>query len=86
MSLREAAMWAVAIFAIAITITYEYLPIEIHIHWINFKDYCYQVVLCLTIPCLFMLSKRSNVDRVLGELSYPVYLSHIAVYTVLTTV
>ena len=30
-----------------------------------------------SIPLLFNLSRRSNIDRIIGDLSYPMYLSHI---------
>jgi peptidoglycan/LPS O-acetylase OafA/YrhL len=36
----------------------------------------------LSIPFLFMASKRSHVDRFLGELSYPLYISHLLVISV----
>jgi peptidoglycan/LPS O-acetylase OafA/YrhL len=37
----------------------------------------------LLVPILFALSKKSKWDRVVGNLSYPIYLSHLIVGQVL---
>ena len=38
---------------------------------------CFLVIACLLVPRLFKLSKANVLDRHLGELSYPIYISHI---------
>ena len=38
--------------------------------------------LFMALPSIFSLSKAWRVDRIIGELSYPIYLSHFAVYRV----
>lgn len=40
--------------------------------------------LATSIPFLFSLSKNSSLDRLIGELSYPMYISHILVFYMLT--
>jgi len=40
----------------------------------------YLLVLIPLVPILFSLSKHSKIDRFIGELSYPIYLSHLFIY------
>ncbi|WP_165352141.1 acyltransferase family protein [Solidesulfovibrio carbinolicus] len=40
--------------------------------------------LALCIPSLFLLTRDSRLDRLVGELSYPIYISHILVLYALT--
>ena len=42
------------------------------------------VALALCIPSLFLLTRDSRLDRFVGELSYPIYISHILVLYALT--
>ena len=52
----------------------------------SFKIYAQQVYLLqifLSLPFLFEFSKCYNLDRKIGELSYPVYLLHILVIDIL---
>src|SRR5262249_59542208 len=42
----------------------------------NHKFY---ILVVLALPALFDVSRRVGLDRWLGELSYPIYLSHLAV-------
>ncbi|MCG1035930.1 acyltransferase family protein [Polaribacter sargassicola] len=50
--------------------TYPHFPL---------KSMFYIFCIFLSIPFIFILSKRWKRDRYIGELSYPVYLSHILV-------
>jgi peptidoglycan/LPS O-acetylase OafA/YrhL len=47
------------------------------------KSYLYLVLFSVCIPFIFKLSKKWTFDRYLGELSYPIYISHLLVQTVL---
>ena len=40
------------------------------------------VVFLLALPLLFLLQSRSKWDRRIGELSYPLYISHVLAYAV----
>lgn len=40
--------------------------------------------LALCIPSLFLLTRNNRLDRLVGELSYPIYISHILVLYALT--
>jgi peptidoglycan/LPS O-acetylase OafA/YrhL len=73
--LRQTSLWALTLLVIIITLTYQYLPKDTQIQWMILKD-CYPILLSVTIPFIFLVSKQSTIDRYLGELSYPVYLLH----------
>ena len=71
--LAVAALVAVLAFMVA----YTHLP--------PFKiDLIYYPLFAAAVPLLFMLSKDSRIDRYIGELSYPMYISHLLVLYVLT--
>jgi peptidoglycan/LPS O-acetylase OafA/YrhL len=38
------------------------------------------VIFYLTLPAMFSLTGRSNIDRLIGEFSYPIYLLHIMLW------
>jgi peptidoglycan/LPS O-acetylase OafA/YrhL len=71
---------------LVITMTYQYLPIDVQIRWLNLKEYYYPILLCVTIPFIFIASKQSKIDRFLGELSYPAYLLHTLVILALANI
>lgn len=47
------------------------------------KSYMYLVTFSACMPFIFILSKKWKYDRYLGELSYPIYIAHLLVQTVL---
>jgi len=42
----------------------------------------FYILVVAMVPVLFEVSRRSRFDRWLGELSYPIYLGHLAVLTI----
>ncbi|MCB0396973.1 MAG: acyltransferase [Flavobacteriales bacterium] len=54
------------------TITYTAWPIK-------FKPYIYLTLFFISLPFIFIHTKRWKFDRYIGELSYPVYISHMLV-------
>lgn len=54
-----------------ILVFYQYIP---HIVGWVFYGFC-----CLSIPFVFKTSRSSKIDSRIGELSYPIYISHILV-------
>jgi peptidoglycan/LPS O-acetylase OafA/YrhL len=75
------------IFIIAFTILYNYLP-SIRVHWFPFsiKELIYFSTIILSIPLLFNWLKDSRIDYKIGELSYPVYISHMLVFFICTLI
>lgn len=66
---------------IVFTVFYDRIP---ETGWTQFayKDIVYLTAFTLALPFIFEVSKNWNIDRQVGELSYPVYISHIFVMSV----
>ncbi len=47
------------------------------------KQYMFMAYVFLIIPFVFYRFRNSNIDSYIGELSYPIYISHIFIMTVL---
>jgi peptidoglycan/LPS O-acetylase OafA/YrhL len=45
----------------------------------NLDCWCFLFYLFITIPFIFQSFKSSRIDNFIGELSYPIYLTHISV-------
>ena len=59
--------------------TQSYINLNIvSISDVRFKEALYLVILVL-VPILFLVFKNNKFDRIVGELSYPIYLVHLAV-------
>lgn len=58
------------------TLVYSFLPIP-------FKSYLYLITFFISLPFVFILTKTWKIDSYIGELSYPIYISHILVLTVI---
>ncbi len=44
----------------------------------------YYWVMAVNLPLLFLLTKRMKIDRMIGEMSYPVYLCHVFVLQIVS--
>lgn len=71
-------------FVIGLTLVYPFLPgIKVGFMPFSLKELFYFFVVMCTIPFLFTYFKNSKLDTRLGELSYPVYISHLFVMLVI---
>lgn len=57
---------------------YNQIPESI-VSSVESKQLLFYVLFMLSIPFIFIITKNSNVDKQLGELSYPVYISHVMI-------
>lgn len=69
---------------LCITLLYNYLNLSVpfvssHHH----TDWLYYAGLLIVIPFVFLYTKKSKTDRLIGELSYPAYIIHALVITFL---
>ena len=48
----------------------------------DYKNQIFFVLFFASIPFIFELTKNSKVDRYIGELSYPLYITHIFVIVI----
>jgi peptidoglycan/LPS O-acetylase OafA/YrhL len=73
-------------FIILFTIFYGNIP-PLKINYLPFsiKDMMYFASIVLSIPLLFNFLKKSKFDNQIGELSYPIYISHMFVLMVFSS-
>lgn len=57
----------------------EYLPL-------SYKNYIIPSVLGLALPSIFRCTENNSIDRFVGELSYPVYIVHLLVMSLVAPV
>jgi peptidoglycan/LPS O-acetylase OafA/YrhL len=74
----SAIPWICAIVSILMTCLYDKVNFEGQI-------FVFYFVIFISVPFIFILTKRSRWDRMIGELSYPIYISHILMILVLNT-
>jgi peptidoglycan/LPS O-acetylase OafA/YrhL len=78
LSIKKHYLYFSFLFILAITLMYSYLNFP-------YKVYLYPILFFISVPFIFVLSKKWKVDRWIGELSYPVYISHILVLMIVET-
>jgi len=59
------------------TLVYSFLPISA-------ISYLYLTTFFMSLPFVFILTKNWKIDSYIGELSYPIYISHFFVLTVIS--
>jgi peptidoglycan/LPS O-acetylase OafA/YrhL len=65
-------------FFYSIFIFYQFLPLR-HIYLYRLFNWPLYVFTCLSLPIIFQFSKSSAWDNRVGELSYPIYISHFPI-------
>jgi peptidoglycan/LPS O-acetylase OafA/YrhL len=74
--LEEIYLKAIWYTVVGFTLFYSFLPF-------GFKNYLYIVAFFAALPFIFIYTKSSKRDAYIGELSYPIYISHMLVLTFL---
>jgi peptidoglycan/LPS O-acetylase OafA/YrhL len=75
----------ILLIAVFSTICYPYLPAyKAQFMPFSTKEIIYFFTIILSIPFLFNFLKRSKLDTQVGDLSYPVYISHMLIFTFCT--
>ena len=72
-------MWIIFISILLITMFYPLISVP-------GKKYIYLLLFFLALPSIFDLSKKWKKDRIIGELSYPVYISHYFILNILISI
>ena len=70
------SLWAVAALYLTGIVGYQFLP------GAKGKEFYLYAATIAAIPFLFLLTKKMRFDRAIGELSYPIYISHWTVIMV----
>ena len=61
---------------ILLTFTYSFIDF-------NYKYIFFLILLFISLPHIFLLTKRMHKDRWIGDLSYPIYISHLFIKTII---
>ena len=65
------------------TVSSSFLPSKT-IYSFSVKNWFYLFIFVMSLPFIFSLTKKWKFDRYIGELSYPVYISHMLILSVCT--
>ncbi len=76
-------LFGISVGVLSMTLLYPFIPLHYHIRWIEVKDWLYFALLTGAIPFLFLMTAKKKVDKFIGDLSYPIYISHLLIYLVL---
>jgi peptidoglycan/LPS O-acetylase OafA/YrhL len=79
---------SICITAILITVMYPYIDgifARIPLGHELFK-WIYYIIMMISIPFMFIFTKHSKVDRFLADLSYPIYISHVFILSIITLI
>lgn len=76
MEIKNLYLKLIWIGVVAVTIFFNFLPIP-------GKKFLYLSGFFIVLPFIFLLTKNWKTDTYIGELSYPIYISHILVFTIL---
>lgn len=77
MKISKLILLVAMIFVITYTLIYQYIPGE------SYKQWIYYLVLIILIPFIFLHTKDIKIIESIGNLSYPIYISHILVMNIL---
>ena len=66
-----ALQWAITASLLLMVIFFQFIPLRYEI-----KHVAFFALAWVALPFMFLATKRSRVDRYIGELSYPVYICH----------
>jgi peptidoglycan/LPS O-acetylase OafA/YrhL len=82
MQISQIADRLILFIMIVFTLTYSFIPV-FTIPYIPFSSnqIVYFGAITLSIPFIFNFLKRNSIDKYIGELSYPIYVSHFFVLT-----
>lgn len=75
--IKKYFLFGIFIMILVLTVFYSFVNMP-------YKMLGYFFLFFLGLPFVFILSKKWKVDRYIGELSYPVYISHILIYMIVT--
>lgn len=83
---KDGMAWVSLSWLVASTMLFEYVkPFKIYMMPFSINEVFYFSSLLILVPLLFKYFKDNRIDRALGELSYPIYISHYLVVAVLNS-
>lgn len=74
---------ALLVLLLSYTVLYQFLP-SIPVYGFDLKQWLFYGAAAVSIPAVFSLSKNWKLDNFMGELSYPIYISHLFILNATT--
>lgn len=71
-TIRKSHLFTILIGLICLTLFFNFLPL-------TYKTPLYLCVFFICLPFIFILTQKWKIDSYIGELSYPIYISHLFV-------
>jgi peptidoglycan/LPS O-acetylase OafA/YrhL len=72
-SLPRGVFVSVSAVLLGITMLYQFIPVG------SIKQWCYYLLVIGALPFVFSYTKDNKIDQRIGDLSYPVYISHFLI-------
>lgn len=69
---------------VAVMLFYNNALIAFRILGFNLLSWGFLLLLTISLPFIFTLSNKNRIDRILGELSYPLYMTHLLIVLAIT--
>ncbi len=66
------------------TLFYNFIPPKYILNYLNTVDFLYCILFTISMPFIFLYTNKNRIDKFLGELSYPIYVSHFLVIKLIT--
>jgi peptidoglycan/LPS O-acetylase OafA/YrhL len=80
------ALVGICLVFVVFMLVYAHIPLpNLRYKWLVFNDYIYYVSVVAAVPFLFQFSNLLSFDGFIGQLSYPIYISHLLTNEVLAS-
>jgi len=79
MQINRAKIVGLSIFYLLFTIFFGFITFNFPERWVNFGYIFFVLTLVLFIPFLFLSSSKNKFDTFMGDLSFPMYISHMLI-------
>ncbi len=77
---------AITLFFLIYVVCYNVFPFKYPLQAFSITDILYFFVFTCSLPFIFFLTSYSSVDMLIGELSYPVYITHFFIIKLLSNI
>ncbi len=79
-------LYGIFICFILYLLLYNFIPIIFSFPFLQISDVFYFIVLVFSIPFIFLLTQKNRFDRMIGQLSYPIYITHFLIIKIFDNV
>jgi len=80
-SMHKLFIFMLSLFMVLLTVFFFFIP-QVSLLGVNINPWVYFLGIALLIPLLFRITKNNSIDRYIGRLSYPMYVSQILIINI----